>query len=97
MRAMWGVLYAVTGFCVLSLASQAAPTHHHRAPIAKHRGVPPAIAKHHMIAAASAYAAEAGRQILRAGGSVRHARNRATCECPQSRANVHLTVLKAAA
>ena len=52
MRAMRGVLYAVTIVLALSGANAAEP-----------------IAKHHMIAAASPYAAEAGRQILRQGGS----------------------------
>src|SRR6185369_14806663 len=47
------VLYLVTVALVLALPASAA------APIARH----------HMIAAANPYAAEAGRQMLRAGGS----------------------------
>jgi len=53
MRAMRGVLYAVTCFFALTASSQAAET----------------VAKHHMIAAANPLAAEAGRQVMRQGGS----------------------------
>jgi gamma-glutamyltranspeptidase/glutathione hydrolase len=52
MRAMRGVLYAVTCFLVLNSAQAAEP-----------------VARHHMVAAANPYAAEAGRQMLRQGGS----------------------------
>lgn len=47
------VLYAVTLACIAALPAGAAED----------------IAKHHMISAANPYAAEAGRQILRSGGS----------------------------
>jgi gamma-glutamyltranspeptidase/glutathione hydrolase len=47
------VLYAVTMACALALPGRAAEP----------------FAKHHMIAAANPYAADAGRQMLRAGGS----------------------------
>ncbi|MEJ0028029.1 MAG: gamma-glutamyltransferase [Rhizomicrobium sp.] len=53
MRAMRGVLYALVWFFAFSAAADAAEP----------------IAKHHMIAAANPLAAEAGRQILRQGGS----------------------------
>jgi len=53
MRAMRGVLYAVTWLLAATVTAQAADP----------------IAKHHMIAAANPLAAEAGRQILRQGGS----------------------------
>ena len=53
MRAMRGVLYAVTWLLAAAVAAQAADP----------------IARHHMIAAANPLAAEAGRQILRQGGS----------------------------
>ena len=53
MRAMRDVFYAVTCVFVLTGAAQAAEP----------------IAKHHMIAAANPLAAQAGRQILRQGGS----------------------------
>ncbi len=53
MRVMRGVLYAVASLFAVTVTAAAAET----------------VARHHMIAAANPLAAEAGRQILRQGGS----------------------------